>query len=630
MIRQKVIRFTTRTRLARALLLIPLALAVSPAMPAQAATLTLNDASSCSALGGTEFIDGQCRFYGHASLNVAAGDVLNVSVPVAAGGLTNDGTINLTNGMFLWTFSSATNNGTINLVSGTSINNMQGTFTNNGTITVPCGASVSGITGNAPQTSDCTPPKASPTQSPAANANGWNNSDVTVTWNWSDTGGPGIDPANCPTSSTSSGEGTMQLSASCTDVKGLQGSASYTVQVDKTPPQTSAVASPLPNTAGWNNSNVTVTLNATEKLSGIDHTEYKLDAGGWTTYNGTVSITSEGKHVLQYRSVDVAGNVESAQQLPINIDKTAPTLTFGTPSPAPNASGWNNTNVSIPCTPADAVSGVATVTPACPLTLSTEGAVATSTVTVTDLAGNTATFTSPAFMIDKTPPTISAAAATPPNGNNGWYTSPVTVDFSCTDALSGVATCPSPQTLSSDGSAVSSTAQTAADKAGNTSAASNVMTVKIDKTPPAVTYTGNAGSYTVDQQVQISCTATDATSGVASSTCQNISGPAYSFGLGTHSYSATATDIAGNVGHGLTSFTVTFNSSSLQSLINRFCTDPSVAASLDQDVDSIAHAQNANAKAGMLQGFTQLVQAQTGKSLTSDQAKVLITLAAAL
>jgi hypothetical protein len=59
-------------------------------------------------------------------------------------------------------------------------------------------------------------------------------------------------------------------------------------------------------------------------------------------------------------------------------------------------------------------------------------------------------------------------------------------------------------------------------------------------------------------------------------------------------------------------------------------TDPSVAASLSQDVANIAQAPNPGAKMGMLQGFTQLVQAQTGKSLTSAQAKVLITLAGAL
>ena len=116
--------------------------------------------------------------------------------------------------------------------------------------------------------------------------------------------------------------------------------------------------------------------------------------------------------------------------------------------------------------------------------------------------------------------------------------------------------------------------------------------------------------------LQITCTANDALSGVASSTCQNISGPAYSSGLGLHTYSATA---KGNTGSPVaTSITVTLTPSSLQSLINRFCTDPSVAASLDQDVVNIAHAPNANAMAGVLQGFTNLVQAQTGKSLTSD------------
>jgi len=240
---------------------------------------------------------------------------------------------------------------------------------------------------------------------------------------------------------------------------------------DTTPPQTSALASPPPNAAGWNNSNVTVTLIATDDLSGVGHTEYELDGAAPQTYIGPVLVVNEAKHVLQYWSVDVAGNVEATNQLPINIDKTMPT----------------------------------------------------------------------------------------------------------------------------------------------------------------VTYSGNAGTYIVDQQVQITCAATDATSGVATSTCQNISGPAYSFGLGTHSYSAAATDKAGNTSSPVSmSFAVSITPSSLQSLINRFCTDPSVAASLDQDAATIAHAPNAGARAGALSGFTQLVQAQTGKSLTSDQAKVLITLAKAL
>ena len=38
--------------------------------------------------------------------------------------------------------------------------------------------------------------------------------------------------------------------------------------------------------------------------------------------------------------------------------------------------------------------------------------------------------------IDKTPPTITAAATSDPNGA-GWYNHNVTVHFSCDDSLSG-------------------------------------------------------------------------------------------------------------------------------------------------------------------------------------------------
>ena len=85
--------------------------------------------------------------------------------------------------------------------------------------------------------SETTAPTASPTQSPAVNGLGWNNTDVTVTWNWSDEeGGSGIDNAACTTSSTSTGEGEITLTATCNDLAGNEGSASYTVKVDQTLP----------------------------------------------------------------------------------------------------------------------------------------------------------------------------------------------------------------------------------------------------------------------------------------------------------------------------------------------------------------------------------------------------------
>src|SRR5437899_7953556 len=109
---------------------------------------------------------------------------------------------------------------------------------------------------------DTTPPTASPSVSPARNSFGWNNTDVTVNWNWTDNGA-GLDSANCTTSSASSGEGVQTLTATCKDLAGNVGSASYVVQVDKTSPTNTAQAVYLdtttPYVAGtWTNQSVLV------------------------------------------------------------------------------------------------------------------------------------------------------------------------------------------------------------------------------------------------------------------------------------------------------------------------------------------------------------------------------------
>ena len=108
-----------------------------------------------------------------------------------------------------------------------------------------------------------------------------------------------------------------------------------------------------------------------------------------------------------------------------------------------------------------------------------------------------------------------------------------------------MASCPSDQTISGEG--VNQTvAGTATDNAGLSTGATSSPPVNIDLTPPSISYTGNAGSYTIDQTVNITCSATDALSGIASSTCANISGSAASFALGTNNFSATATRHAAN------------------------------------------------------------------------------------
>ena len=153
-----------------------------------------------------------------------------------------------------------------------------------------------------------------------------------------------------------------------------------------------------------------------------------------------------------------------------------------------------------------------------------------------------------------------------------------------------------------------------------------------DTTPPVVTYTGNAGSYTVDQTVAIHCAASDPepASGVASTTCADIDGPAYSFGLGSHTYNATAQDVAGNVGSGSTTFDVTVTFTSLENLVQTFSTDPDVTAGLTDKLAAAAASANKTARDNQLQAFVNQVNAQTGQALTAAQAQVLIALGDAL
>ena len=80
--------------------------------------------------------------------------------------------------------------------------------------------------------------------------------------------------------------------------------------------------------------------------------------------------------------------------------------------------------------------------------LTTEGPSVTGMVTVTDGAGNTATLTSPAVKIDKTPPVITATLSPPPNAN-GWNKEDVTTTFSALDVLSSIKAVTNPITTTS-------------------------------------------------------------------------------------------------------------------------------------------------------------------------------------
>ena len=102
------------------------------------------------------------------------------------------------------------------------------------------------------------------------------------------------------------------------------------INLDWTAPLTTAAVSPAAADGqnGWYVHPVTVTLKATDDLSGVTKTDYSLDSGKtWLAYTAPVTLSQDSKYTLSYRSTDNAGNVEAVKTVGFNLDTAAPTIT---------------------------------------------------------------------------------------------------------------------------------------------------------------------------------------------------------------------------------------------------------------------------------------------------------------
>src|SRR5262249_8279323 len=147
------------------------------------------------------------------------------------------------------------------------------------------------------------------------------------------TGNPAVVPINA--------EGMTTLSYAATDNAGnVEPTKSLTIEVDRTTPVSSAVATPPPGPSGWNTGTVSVALSAEENAggSGVQNITYFLSLGteispSVITANPTaVSILREGVTTMTYAAADVAGNLEQPRFLTIKIDITGPDVS-GMPVP---------------------------------------------------------------------------------------------------------------------------------------------------------------------------------------------------------------------------------------------------------------------------------------------------------
>ena len=188
----------------------------------------------------------------------------------------------------------------------------------------------------------------------------------------------------CTPSSGLFPQGTTLVSCTAIDASGNSSTGSFTVTiVDTTAPSITTSVEPVPNAAGWNNTDVTVTFTCIDNESSI------------FTCEGGQTLTADGaEQSVEGSATDLEGNIATLIVDGINIDKTAPTVTIT--SPAQDAMFLSTDNVLAVWGAADALSGIAssggTVQSNLPIDTSVPGQ-NQFTVTATDDAGNTASVT---------------------------------------------------------------------------------------------------------------------------------------------------------------------------------------------------------------------------------------------
>lgn len=252
-------------------------------------------------------------------------------------------------------------------------------------------------------------------------------------------------------------------------------------------------------------------------------------AGATSVAPSTISLTAPGttgtyeyKVVFASSDPDVKVNGGDSQVVitlevatPAPSDITPPVITKAV-SGTTGANGWYTGPVTVTWSVVDDESAISSMTGCGVQNFTANTSAGTSNCSATS-AGGTST-DSTTFKIDRNAPDVTGAATTAPNAA-GWYLGPVTIDWTCSDAPSGLAgACPADGLISGEGSGLTTTSGDVADNAGNTANATSPA-VNIDGTGPALDCDDDEGPTDwVNDNVTVTCTAGDAISGLAAAT----------------------------------------------------------------------------------------------------------------
>ena len=389
-------------------------------------------------------------------------------------------------------------------------------------------------------------------------------------------------------STTLSSPGSLRLQVEAKDnVGNVSTTTSGYYRIDKAAPTVSF----SPNSRPWNNTDVSVTITASDSQSGVDAIRYQIESNGswgswstWTTGNtAKVSINSEGSYRIRVEAKDKVGNTSSTESGYYRVDKTAPKTTF-----SPNNRAWGTTNVNVSIKSTDAKSGVSQIRyrietngswgswqswisgDSTTVTISNQGSSRVE-VEAKDKVGNTSSTISSYYRVDKTAPSITLS----PNSKS-WGNKNVSVNISATDSKSGVDAIR--YKVDTDGSSTSWSDWVtgdkvtvviekqginrlevqARDKVGNISTKVSGE-YRIDKTNPTISFSPNGRDHHDEYKVRVN--AADELSGVANvkyrlteSTSKPTSGwltgsssfDVNIYEMGTFYIHVEVTDIAGN------------------------------------------------------------------------------------
>ncbi|MBX4200742.1 PxKF domain-containing protein [Candidatus Parcubacteria bacterium] len=326
---------------------------------------------------------------------------------------------------------------------------------------------------------DVTKPVITGTRLPLANVNGWNNTNVAVSFTCADElGGSGVNVNTVAGDNmTLTGESAGQSVSSdgvCTDVAGNVAITPVTVgsiNIDKTAPTiVASITGGTLGTNGWYVSDVTVHYTCADSLSGV--VSCPVD----------VVLSTEGSSVSAPTPtvMDLAGNTSDPSNLvTVKIDKTGPTANLVVTGGTLGNNSWYTSDVTVSTVGTDAVSSPVVCSADQYQTVETAGVVFNGSCT--NDAGLTTNALPLTVMLDKTAPVVTLT--TPAINDQFLQNSVVNANWSVSDALSGIdggsttATAPngSPINTSTTGAYVFMVSAT--DMAGNTTSVSHNYTV---------------------------------------------------------------------------------------------------------------------------------------------------------